>query len=50
MKNSFRLAEALAVLVVLNACSQLHDSQELIDSTVDRIRTSNRGTLANFRV
>lgn len=42
MKNSFRLAEALAVLVVLNACSQLHDSQELIDSTVDRIRTSNR--------
>lgn len=42
MKNSFRLAEALAVLAVLNACSQLHDSQELIDSTVDRIRTSNR--------
>lgn len=42
MKNSFRLAEALAVLVVLIACSQLHDSQELIDSTVDRIRTSNR--------
>ena len=42
MKNSFRLAEALAVLAVLNACSQLHDSQELINSTVDRIRTSNR--------